>query len=145
MEPTSWVVSRHLSLELIDASGEASRLDGELGYDPRDPFAVVAVISASPTPIRWVFGRDLLIEGLFSPAGDGDVHVWPSVDHHGEAVVLVELSTPSGSALLQAPSRDVSEFLHHTFAVVPRGAEDLNLDLDYTLLQLLGTDARGLE
>lgn len=145
MESTPWVVSRRLSLELIDSDGDASRLDGEFGYDPRDPFAVVAVIDAGTTPIRWVFGRDLLVEGLFSPAGDGDVHVWPSVDHHGQAVVLIELSSPSGSALLQAPSREVNEFLHHTYSVVPRGAEDLNLDIDYTLLQLFGTDARGVE
>jgi hypothetical protein len=145
MESTPWVVSRRLSLELIDLDGDASRLEGELGYDPRDPFAVVAVLDAGPTPIRWVFARELLVEGLFSPAGDGDVHVWPSVDHHGQAVVLIELSSPSGSALIQALSRDVSEFLHHTFTVVPRGAEDLNLDMDYTLLQLLGTDMRGVE
>ena len=147
MDPTSWVVSRTLALELIDATGEASRLDGELEYTSGDPFAVVAVFRTSHSPIRWVFARDLLAEGLFAPVGDGDVHVWPCLDTRGQAVVLIELNSPDGEALLQASSRDVSEFLQHTFELVPRGAEELQLDLDHTLLQLLGgqqQQSRGL-
>jgi hypothetical protein len=137
MESTPWVVSRNLTLELIDVTGEASRLDGELEYNSADPYAVIAVFRAGPTPIRWVFARDLLAEGLFSPVGDGDVHVWPCLDSSGRAVVLLELTSPQGEALLQATSRDVSEFLQHTFALVPRGAEDMRLDLDQTVLRLL--------
>lgn len=137
MEPTSWVVSATLKLELIDATGEASRLDGELEYVSTDPFAVVAVFRTGTTPIRWVFARDLLAEGLFTPVGDGDVHVWPCLDSRGEAVVLIELTSPHGAALLQTSSRDVSDFLHHTFELVPRGSEELRLDLDDTVLRLL--------
>lgn len=143
MDPTSWVVSRTLALELIDATGEASRLDGELEYTSSDPFAVVAVFRTSRSPIRWVFARDLLAEGLFGPAGDGDVHVWPCLDTRGHAVVLIELTSPDGEALLQASSRDVSEFLQHTFELVPRGAEEIQLDVDDTLLQLLGPDPQA--
>jgi hypothetical protein len=143
MDPTSWVVTRTLALELIDATGEASRLDGELEYTSSDPFAVVAVFRTSHSPIRWVFARDLLAEGLFGPVGDGDVHVWPCLDTRGHAVVLIELNSPDGEALLQASSREVSEFLQHTFELVPRGAEEMQLDLDETLLQLLGRDPQA--
>jgi len=145
MEPTPWVVSHRLSLELIDSAGDACRLDGELEYSSADPFAVVAVFRSGPAPIRWVFARELLTEGLFSPAGDGDVHVWPSLDNQGQAVVLIELTSPHGEALIQATARDVSAFLHATFARVPPGAEDMNLDIDHTVLQLLGEGAHGVE
>jgi hypothetical protein len=134
-----------LALELIDATGEASRLDGELEYTSSDPFAVVAVFRTSHSPIRWVFGRDLLAEGLFAPAGHGDVHVWPCLDTRGHAVVLIELNSPDGEALLQAASREVSEFLQRTFELVPRGTEEMQVDVDDTLLQLLGGNRHGIE
>lgn len=143
MEPTSWVVSQNLALELLDATGEASRLDGELEYNSADPFAVAAVFRAGPTPIRWVFARDLLAEGIFSPVGEGDVHVWPCLDISGSAVVIIELTSPYGEALLQASSSDVNDFLQHTFELVPRGTEDMQLDLDDTVLRLLTGDSAG--
>lgn len=143
MEPTSWVVSQNLALELLDATGEASRLDGELEYNSADPFAVAAVFRAGPTPIRWVFARDLLAEGIFSPVGEGDVHVWPCLDISGSAVVIIELTSPYGEALLQASSSDVNDFLQHTFELVPRGTEDMQLDLDNTVLRLLTGDSAG--
>jgi hypothetical protein len=145
MEPSSWVVSRTLALELIDAAGELSRLDGELEYAAGDPYAVAAVFRAGASPIRWVFARELLAEGLFAPVGDGDVHVWPGLGSRGQAVVLIELNSPYGEALLQAASRDVSEFLQRTFELVPRGTEDMQLDLDQTVLQLLGRDPHGID
>ena len=145
MEPRSWGVSRTLPLELIDTTGEASRLEGDLEYAANDPYAVVAVFRAGAAPIRWVFARELLAEGLFGPVGDGDVHVWPCLDSRGQAVVLIELNSPYGEALLQAPSREVSEFLQRTFELVPRGAEDVQLDLDHTVLQLLTRDPHGIE
>jgi len=145
MEPTSWVVSRNLALELIDVTGEASRLDGELEYNAADPFAVTAVFRAGETPIRWVFARDLLAEGIFSPVGDGDVQVWPCLDIRGHAVVILELNSPYGEALLQASSSDVNDFLQHTFDMVPRGTEDGQLDLDDTVRQLLAETAFDTE
>lgn len=145
MEPTSWTVSRDLALELIDATGEASRLDGGLEYNAADPYAVAAVFRAGATPIRWVFARDLLAEGIFAPAGEGDVQVWPSLDIHGRAVVIIELISPQGQALLQAASSDVNEFLQHTFALVPRGTEEMGLDLEDTVLRLLAWGPDGHE
>lgn len=137
MEHAPSVVNRNMTLELIDAAGTASLLDAELTYETADPFAVVAVFHAGEAPIRWVFGRDLLAEGMFSPAGDGDVHIWPCLDPGGRAVVIIELSSPHGDALLQAASSDVNGFLQQTFELVPQGTEDMELDLDSTVLRLL--------
>lgn len=137
MESTPWLVSRDLALELIDTRGEASRLDGVLEYNSADPFAVTAVFRTGATPIRWVFGRDLLAEGVFAPMGEGDVHLWPCLDARGRAVLIIELTSPHGEALLQAASKDVNEFLQRTFELVPRGTEEMALDLDSAVLRML--------
>jgi hypothetical protein len=136
MEIASAVV-RALTLELIDESGVATPLKAELRYDTGDPYAVAALFGAGETLVKWVFSRDLLAEGLYEPAGDGDVHVWPCLDARGRAVVIVELSSPDGEALLQARSSEVSDFLLKTREVVPQGQEGAHLDVDGALLRLL--------
>ena len=70
-----------VTLELIDSTGAATPLETELSYDPADPFAVTATFLTVAGQVRWTFGRDLLIGGLFEPTGDGDVHVWPCLDN----------------------------------------------------------------
>jgi Streptomyces sporulation and cell division protein, SsgA len=66
------------------------------------------------------------------------VQIWPSLDIHARAVVVIELMSPHGEALLQAPASEVNEFLQRTFDMVPRGGEDMALDIDATVVQLLG-------
>ena len=58
--------------------------------------------------MRWTFGRELLSDGLYEPSGDGDVHVWPCLDSDGRAVVIIELCSPDGEALVQARTSDLS-------------------------------------
>ena len=77
---TAGTVTRVVTLELIDSTGAATPLETELSYDPRDPFAVTATFLTVAGQVRWTFGRDLLIGGLYEPTGDGDVHVWPCLD-----------------------------------------------------------------
>src|SRR6201995_4742951 len=93
-------------------SGESAteHLDGELSYDPTDPYAVTMRLEARSGSVTWTFARELLAVGLFEPSGDGDVQVWPCLSSTGEAVVIVELSSPDGSALLQTGSRAVQQF-----------------------------------
>jgi hypothetical protein len=90
--------------------------------------------------VRWTFGRDLLAAGLYEPAGDGDVHVWPCLDAQGHAVVIVELCSPDGEALVQARTGDLTAFVEKmTKAVVP-GTESEYLDVDAAIAALLETD-----
>lgn len=137
MESLSRGVSRTLTFELIDAEGGVYEVQGELEYHATDPFAVVAVFHTGPRAVRWVFARDLLTEGIFAPAGEGDVEVWPCLDSHGRAVVIIELTSPYGQVLVQVGSAAVDDFLRHTFTLVPAGAEGGELDLDTTVQQLL--------
>ncbi len=130
-------LTRSLTLELIDSEGDVRPLQAELRYDNRDPYAVAAHFDTGGTSVCWVFGRDLLARGLFSPTGDGDVHVWPCLDARGRAVTIIELTSPEGQALMQAQSQEVSDFLRHTEALVPSGSETKHVDMDQVLAQLL--------
>jgi len=90
-------------------------------------------------PVVWVFGRDLLLEGLGEPTGDGDVHVWPSLDGRGRAVVLVELCPPSGAALVQLRSAELARFVDRMVELVAPGNESDHLDVDAGIAALLPT------
>jgi hypothetical protein len=133
---TAQAISERMRLEFVDTEGLSTPLDAEFEYDPADPYAVSVLFSDEPTPVRWTFARELLIEGFYEPTGDGDVHVWPCLSQQGAAVVILELSSPSGEVLVQAPSRTLSAFIHQMVAMVPQGAEESLVDLDAEIAQL---------
>jgi len=128
-------VSHELTLELIDANGQATPLEAELRYESADPYAIAACFDTGEARVRWVFARELLASGAYEPTGDGDVHVWPCLSANGEAVVIVELCSPVGETLLQFPSRAVQEFVYSSIDAVPLGGEPV--DVDAWLEQLL--------
>jgi len=133
---TAQAISEHMRMEFVDTEGLSTPLDAEFEYDPADPFAVSILFSDEPTPVRWTFARELLIEGFYEPTGDGDVHVWPCLSTNGSAVVILELSSPSGEVLVQVSSRSVAAFIHQMVAMVPVGAETDIVDLDAEINRL---------
>jgi hypothetical protein len=141
MNTAPLIVSQAVTLDLIDATGAATPIDAELQYDPRDPYAVTTVFMTGRSQVRWTFGRDLLAAGLYEPAGDGDVHVWPCLDAEGHAVVIVELCSPDGEALVQAKTGDLSAFVDRMSKAVAPGTESDYLDLDAAIAAILETDA----
>ena len=74
---TARVVTENVELEFVDPQGEATAIDADLVFDPADPYAVTMVFRTGVQEVLWTFGRELLVEGLYEPTGDGDVHVWP--------------------------------------------------------------------
>ena len=130
MKTSPIAVTHSVTLELIDPSGAATPLEAELLYDPRDPYAVTAVFMTGESRVRWTFGRDLLTVGMYAPSGDGDVHVWPCLDADGHAVVIIELSSPDGEALVQARSGDLTGFVDRMNHAVQPGTETGYLDID---------------
>jgi hypothetical protein len=130
-------ITRSITLELIDASGNATTVEADLHYEVADPFAVTACFDTGDAKVRWVFARDLLNFGRYEPTGDGDVHVWPCLSARGEAVAIIELSSPDGEALLQARTLDVDDFLRRTEDLVPWGSEAELIDFDATIEKLL--------
>ena len=133
---TAQAITEQMRLEFVDTEGLSTPLDAEFEYDPADPFAVSILFSDEPTPVRWTFARELLIEGFYEPTGDGDVHVWPCLSPEGSAVVILELSSPSGEVLVQVQSKMLSAFIDKMVATVPQGAEETLVDLDAEIAKL---------
>lgn len=130
-------VSVDVTVECMDASGGLHHLDTRLGYQAVDAYAVSMTFLTATGDLTWTFARDLLLRGVGSPVGDGDVHVCPALDVDGAAVVLIELSSPDGHLILQARTKDVTDFLDRSLRVVPAGEEGAHLDLDALVGQLL--------
>ena len=133
-------LTQSVTLELIDAVGTATPMQADLTYDPRDPFAVTAVFMTGAGNVRWTFGRDLLVEGVYEPAGDGDVHVWPCLDSDGHAVVIIELCSPDGEALVQARTTDLTTFVERMTTLVAPGTESEHLDIDATIAAIFAAE-----
>jgi hypothetical protein len=141
MNTAPLTVTQPVTLELIDPTGSVTPIDAELHYDPRDPFAVTTVFMTGASQVRWTFGRDLLCEGLYEPAGDGDVHVWPCLDSDGRAVVIIELCSPDGEALVQAKTGDLSTFVDRMSNAVEPGTESDHLDVDAAISAIFSAEA----
>lgn len=135
---TRTTMTEQMRLEFVDDQGVATAFDAEFEFNPADPFAVSILFKSEPTPVRWTFARDLLLNGFYEPTGDGDVHVWPCLAANGTAVVVLELCSPSGEVLIQVESRDLNAFNQRMLSLVPTGAESNLLDLDAELVALLG-------
>lgn len=140
MNTAPLAVTQAVTLELIDATGASTPIDAELQYDPRDPYAVTTVFMTGESHVRWTFGRDLLREGLYEPSGDGDVHVWPCLDADGHAVVIIELCSPDGEALVQARTGDLSAFVGRMTKAVAPGEESRHLDVDAAILAFFDSE-----
>lgn len=126
-----------VAVPLVSGETETETMGGELRYSTADPYAVTLVVQTRKGPVGWTFSRDLLAEGLYDPAGDGDVQVWPCLSTDASAVIVVELHAPGGDALLQTPSRAVAKFVDEMYAAVPAGTESSHLGLDALVAQLL--------
>jgi hypothetical protein len=125
------------SVPFLSGESAAEHLDGEFSFDPADPYAVTMKLEARSGSVTWTFARELLAEGLYHPAGDGDVQVWPCLSHTGDAVVIIELCSPDGTALLQTNSRAVQAFVTSVYAAVPDGTESSRVSIDTLVAQLL--------
>lgn len=129
-------VIRSLELRLVVSGSDVVPVHARVSYDPSDPYAVHAAFHLHEDAVEWVFGRDLLADGLVTPAGEGDVGVWPTMSG-GRQVVCLSLSSPSGHALLEASAAEVAEFVREVYTAVPAGDESLHLDVDGALARLL--------
>jgi hypothetical protein len=129
-------ITEELSLHLVIAGQPGLPMSAELRYDSLDPYAVHATFRAEDSQVTWVLSRELLMTGLQAVSGMGDVKVQPA-EESPETVVLIQLSSPDGVAVLAADACELRGFLLRTCDEVPPGAEPDFLDLDLKLAQLL--------
>ncbi|MGW5860896.1 SsgA family sporulation/cell division regulator [Streptomyces sp. NPDC055239] len=122
---------------LITPEGRERALSVTLRYASDDPLAVQIAFpseaSLDGAEVTWIFARQLLEEGLRTPVGTGDVHIWPC----GRARTVLEFRAPQGLALVQFDRAVLRRFLLRAYAVVGAGREEAGLDLDQDLARLL--------
>ncbi|MGH3719675.1 MAG: SsgA family sporulation/cell division regulator [Pseudonocardiaceae bacterium] len=105
-------------------------------YCTDDPFAVTVEIQTRGNRfVDWVLARDLLVTGLCAPAGIGDVRVRPATMGEWE-VILVEIRSPDGHAVLEVDRELLREFVEATIDVVPLGSEGMAVDIDAEIEKL---------
>jgi hypothetical protein len=134
------VVTDDIALECVDAAGIVTTVRVVLAYNPVDPFAVTATFLTAAGDVVWTFARDLLSRGMTAPAGEGDVHIWPSVDARGRTTVIIELCSPDGELVAQAVSQDIHRFVARSLVVVPDGTESDRMDVDKLIAKLLESE-----
>ncbi|MET7619209.1 SsgA family sporulation/cell division regulator [Streptomyces sp. NPDC005408] len=122
---TQTTVERELVCQLVLEAGRTVPVPTRLVYRTDDPYAVhLSFHTDSDVPVEWCFARDLLIEGVFHPTGQGDVKVWPGRTPRTMNFVYLLLSAPTEHALIQAPARAVAAWTERTLRVIPPGAEE---------------------
>lgn len=126
-----------MELRLLVPMQQALPLPVRLRYAASDPYAVSIVFSGPDEDVIWVFARDLLAEGLTLPRGQGDVRVRPEI-REGNRFVMIGLTSPDGTAELEADADGVATFIALTEQVVPRGEEHNVVNLDAALADLFG-------
>ncbi|KJK46528.1 hypothetical protein UK23_23305 [Lentzea aerocolonigenes] len=112
-------------VEFIRPDGTVEPMNVDLQYRSDDPHAVTMRFQTRDQESTWVCGRELLSDGLLSPAGIGDVRLRPD---HGDVLVL-ELFTEDSHAVFHLSADELGRFLDSTYAVVPAGREALDFEL----------------
>jgi hypothetical protein len=133
----STIITERLTAYLV--IGRETGLDFTItaSYDQRDPYAVrltFPVNTPDGYPLTWVFGRQLIDEGLAGPTGDGDVHLWPC----GPDLVMLELRSAGGFAQIALAVRQLRSFLFLSYAEIPPGYESAYVEIDRLLHDLMG-------
>lgn len=123
-----------MTLRLVGHQADLD-LPARLQYRPADPYAVRLIfgLGACEETVEWVFARELLSAGMNASAGEGDVRIAPA----GQRDVLIELSSPSGSAALAMPRGLTSRFLLASYELIWPGSESEYVDLDHAVESLL--------
>ncbi|MCA1982696.1 SsgA family sporulation/cell division regulator [Nocardioides nematodiphilus] len=136
-QPTTPVLSQDITLACVDPWGRNVDVPTTLGYRKHDPYAVTLTFHSSAGDVEWIVARTLLLQGLASPTGEGDVKVYPSIDDDASVVAVLDFSSPDGRLVAQANTHELQAFLARTFAAVPVGTESEHLDLDALISDLL--------
>ncbi|MFG2819529.1 SsgA family sporulation/cell division regulator [Kitasatospora sp. NPDC048365] len=129
-------VQAHMVMHLVASTELSFRIVVDLEYDADDPFAVALTFHLpGDAPVTWVFARELMVDGISRPTGEGDVHIHPLGDDLGE--VCIVLHSTEGDAMLRAAAAPLIAFLARTDRIVPMGQELSGGELDAQLASIL--------
>ncbi|KOU26054.1 hypothetical protein ADK52_10630 [Streptomyces sp. WM6372] len=121
----------------LEASPEPVPVCGAFTYRRDRPYELALDFRGAGMHLaRWVFSRDLLLDGEICATGEGDVQVWPRW-RGGEPRVFLAFSNGAQSCVVSARAKDVRALCRRLVGLVPRGEERRHYDLDAELSTLL--------
>ncbi len=122
--------------ELVALYDGTTPVRSRWSYRVDHPYTVTAAFQTDRDRwVEWVFSRELLVEGLTDSAGVGDVRMRP-LEERGLHMLVVEIESPEGYALLELDHESVAGFLGATDEVVPLGTESEHFDVDALIDEL---------
>lgn len=69
-------VQAEVIMSFVVSEELAFRIPVELDFASADPYAVRLTFDLpGDAPVTWAFGRELLLDGLSRPSGEGDVRI----------------------------------------------------------------------
>jgi hypothetical protein len=123
-------VDAELSARILKSGSGSTAARILLRYDPMDPYAVVMTVRVhGQDGVTWLFGRELLDEGLRRATGVGDVSIAPCPQAPA-ALFHIILRDDANHAVLELRVAPVAEFMRMTYKLVPSGRERTFLTID---------------
>ncbi|GAA1192525.1 hypothetical protein F4556_006668 [Kitasatospora gansuensis] len=114
----------------------APEVEACLEYRVDDPYAVSMAFGAGcalgGSSVAWVFARKLLVDGVTTSAGLGDVRVRP----YDPEQTVIEFWVDGACAVLLLRTEDIRAFLSATYRAVPLGSEWRRISWDEVLARL---------
>ncbi|HYH30350.1 MAG TPA: SsgA family sporulation/cell division regulator [Pseudonocardia sp.] len=105
-------------------------------YSAADPFAVMlSVRTRHDRWVEWLVGRELVVDGLSGPAGEGDVRMQPR-SVQGYDIVEIEIRSHDGRAVLEVDRDLLRHFVNATLDLVALGDEATRIDLDEEIARI---------
>ncbi|MEU2116229.1 SsgA family sporulation/cell division regulator [Streptomyces sp. NPDC016459] len=133
----SAVIEQAVEARMVASTPRMETVPATLRYDREDPYAVTMafppVATLEGVEVSWAFSRELLVQGVEHPAGDGDVRLRP----YGYDRTVVEFHAPEGVAMVHVRTSELRRFLERSQHLVPAGRENQYLDWDEDLAKLL--------
>ncbi|GGQ93247.1 MULTISPECIES: SsgA family sporulation/cell division regulator [Streptomyces] len=137
MRESVQAVQAEVMMSFLVSDELSFRIPVELGYETCDPYAVRLTFHLpGDAPVTWAFGRELLIDGVGRPCGEGDVRVAP-LDPGSLGEVLIRLQVGGDQAVFRSSAAPLVAFLDRTDKLVPLGQEGALADFDAHLDEAL--------
>ncbi|MEU8679724.1 SsgA family sporulation/cell division regulator [Streptomyces sp. NPDC048611] len=130
-------VQAEVIMSFVVSEELAFRIPVELDFASADPYAVRLTFDLpGDAPVTWAFGRELLLDGLSRPSGEGDVRIEPASPEN-LSDVLISLQVGAESALFRVSAAPLVAFLDRTDRLVPLGKEEVCDTLEAVLDRIL--------
>ncbi|MET9633600.1 SsgA family sporulation/cell division regulator [Lentzea sp. NPDC006480] len=140
MRGCSPAIHGHTRFDLLDAHGNVREIGVELEYTCEDPYTVTMRFDGGARrKVEWVLDREMLIDGLAAPVGQGDIRLRPETT----GALIIELISDTGAARLRTAPDDIAEFLRASTIAVPLGHEHEHIDIDSAIDDLLARWSDG--